>query len=206
MKNRINNRIVKDFLSYSIPAFINEIDIHASKTCREDKYHIIEYGELGLVNFYINGIVRNDPKHRYLIKNEFELRDKNENYAGRVDIIIEDCIENVIYFIEAKRIYSNENEPETEYWSENATKKYYNKVLFQARKYFDADMRNLSKFKSAFRIALIFSSIEFSDESKITIWDKYIPMGNEFYIFKKYRSLNSSNWLGLACYGTTETC
>jgi len=193
------------FIKDSIKHFFKEIEEHSTKTKRDDKYHIIEYGELGLVNFFINGIVRHDTDHRFLIMNEFELEDRNENYGGRVDIMIEDNQENVIYFIEAKRVYSQENEPETDEWNKDLTNKYYNEVLSQANKYFKADFHNLKRFSGAYNIALVFNTTKFSNNSRIKSWEKYKPTKDEFYEFGKFRSSSLTNWLGLACYGTIKT-
>jgi len=90
MKNRLNNNTIRDFIELNVPRFFNELKEHETRTNRIDEYNIGEYGEMGLVNFFINGVVRNDHAHRFLIINEFELVNSTDKYKGRVDIMIED--------------------------------------------------------------------------------------------------------------------
>lgn len=66
MENRLNNNIIRDFIELNVPKFFNELKEHETRTNRNDIYNIGEYGEMGLVNFFINGIVRNDHACGYV--------------------------------------------------------------------------------------------------------------------------------------------
>ncbi len=129
IRSNITNGSISNLFRSFLNQFYNEIEVHAIKTKRTDKYHIAEYGELGLVNILINGIIRADSKHRFLIINEFELEDKKGIYSGRVDIIIEDTEQSNVYFIEAKKETSEETAPESDKWLEEPTMKAYNEIF-----------------------------------------------------------------------------
>jgi len=198
----IANEPIYNLFNSFLTHFFKEIEFHFNNTNRNDKYHLIEYGEQGLVNYFINGIVRLDEKHRFLIINEFELADKNDNYSGRVDIIIEDTQQNDIYFIEAKREYSSENVPLTDKWSEEKTKKDYEEILKQARKYLNADWHNLASFNNKYIVALVFDSTKFQNTEHIKLWYYENLLKNEFYSFKTFKG--KEEVLGLACYGLIQ--
>jgi hypothetical protein len=199
--NIVNDSISNLFKSF-LYQFFNEIEYHLNNTKRNDKYHLTEYGELGLANYFINGIVREDDKHRFLIINEFELADKNNKYSGRVDIILEDSRLNEIYFIEAKREYSLERVPSTDKWSKEKTVMDYNKILEQAKKYLNADWHNITSINKKYLVALVFDSTKFQNIENIKLWYYQNLLDNEFYSFKTFNK--KEELLGLACYGIVQ--
>ena len=194
VNNSINN-LFKSFLSQ----FFNEIEFHLNNTNRNDKYHLTEYGELGLVNYFINGIVRADDNHRFLIINEFELADKKDKYSGRVDIILEDTHQNDIYFIEVKKEFSLETVPSTDKWSKEKSLNDYEEICNQAKSYIKADWHNLTSVNNKYIVALVFDSVKFLNKKNIKLWYYENLIENEFYSFKTYKAEEGE--LGLACYG-----
>lgn len=196
------------FFDDFIKSFFDEVDNYCNSTIRKhNKYHIAEYGEMTMVNFFISGIVRNDDIDRYILLNEFGLEKIRGNRTGRADIIMEDTLAHEIYYIEAKKITSVEDAPISDAWKEEDTKKYYQQVLEQAQKYLDTDVVNFKDDSrvTTFKIVLVFDSVRFKNKSKIKDWYFEGLKENEFYAFKTYPFENTEfDCVGLACYGKIE--
>ena len=198
--SKIDDSPLLDFIDYSISRFYLEIENYETKTKRTDKYHPGEYGEMALVNFYSNGIIRNHLNKEYLVVNEFEITDQSDNFIGRADLIVEDFEKENLFIIEAKKINSKENEPESNDWNVNETEKYYDRVLEQASKYLTGDKHNSKEFKNIYLIAMVFSSVGFKSDKYRNDWQNFKPqLNNEFYRFEIYKKANRQ--IGLACYG-----
>jgi len=193
-----------DFIKY----FFDEVDNYCCDTARKhEEFHIAEYGEMTMVNFFINGIARNDDLNRYIILNEFGIDKIEGDKTGRADIIIEDTLVYEVYYIEAKKISSNENAPKSDNWKGEEPEKYYQQILGQANKYLEADIETFkddSKM-TPYKIALVFDSVKFEDKSKVKDWYFEGLKDNEFYAFKTYPFDNPEfETVGLACYGKIE--
>lgn len=206
LKNCISNK--NDFLSKSIFHFYQTIESYLKHSNRKDKiYSIIEYGEQTLLSFFIQGIVKNDSSNNYILAQELYIGDKNDNLKGRADLLIEDQQNNSIYFIEAKKVNTkNEDEPSSDSWKDkNEVEKYYNQVLEQANKYLQSDINNkrLIDFSHIYKVALIFDSVKFKSLKAAQKWMSYkTEIKNEFYHFKLFHFNNK--FYGLACYGLIE--
>ena len=70
------------FLKSAVLNTFKEIELYINNTNRNDRFCIVEYGELTMVNFFVISIIRQDTENRYLILNEAELVDRKEKYAG----------------------------------------------------------------------------------------------------------------------------
>lgn len=202
----LNTNFSKEFIdSYFenfIKYFYDQIDFYCLGTERIHKeYHIVEYGEMSMINFFAGGIIKNDDINRYIVLNEFGMENIDGDKTGRADIIIEDTICHEVYYVEAKKLFSNENTPMSDAWKKEEAEKYYQKVLGQANKYLEADIKNFEHRKvEFFKIALIFDSVRFEDVTKIKAWHFEDLDKNEFYAFKTYKDQT----IGLACYGKIE--
>ncbi|WP_319229684.1 hypothetical protein [Draconibacterium orientale] len=194
------------FFDEFVKQFYDEIDGYCLGQLRNhSEYHIAEYGEMTLLNFFINGIVRNDSISRYNLLNEFGMDRVEGDKIGRADLIIEDtvCLEQL--YIEAKKEYSDAKTPEI--WNHEETKSYYRSILDQANKYLEADIQDIkdeSKNKF-FKIALVFDSVRFTENDVIGNWLADELLDNEFYAIKTYPStIPNYSSIGLACYGIIE--
>jgi len=212
--SNIKESSVSEFFESSIIYFYNELSRYLANTNRVfEKYHLIEYGEMTLVNFFINGIIRNDEINIYTILNEFATEKTDVYNSGRADIVIEDTILKEVFYIETKISTSKENAPDSRAWKDKSEIiKGYTDILEQADRYLKIDWKNYlhparEKFDrlnlyTFYKVAMIFDSVRFIDDTKILHWN-YIPeLDNEFYAFKTFPHKNSV--FGLACYGLVE--
>ncbi|MFW5773461.1 MAG: hypothetical protein ACOCWD_02160 [Tangfeifania sp.] len=203
--SNIADSSAREFIETAINDFYNEVDIHLSRTSRIfNEWHLVEYGEMTLVNFLINGILRNDETGFYNVLNEFGVVNPKDKSTGRADLIVEEIITKDIFYVEAKKCWSNENAPDSKSWKEENTKKDYKDIIDQAKKYLKVDFESYENIhlNDYYAIALVFDSVKFDNSSALKKWREYIPFENEFYAFKTYE--HSKKIIGAACYGMIE--
>lgn len=206
MKSEIKDKDVEKFLIDSISQFFIEIEVYQKQSKWDKGYHLIEYGEMALMSFFSNSIAKKDSQnYQYIILQEFELEDprKKQKDYGRADMIVEDVLNNNIYFIEAKQVWSGENDPEGELWKESETMKYYDKVFEQLNKYFEIiNKDSLKSINKIFLIALVFDRVIFKNPKNARLWNYEKLLDNEFYDFRTFE--HNDLIKGLSCYGLVK--
>lgn len=204
ISTNIANEFTRDFIESSVKNFYQEIENYYRLTKRRDKYHLAEYGEMAMVNNYINGIARSDEGKYFQILNELELENNSER-VGRVDIIVEDTLCHNMYYIEAKKLNSKQDAPKTNEWLPKQTKEFYNKILKQANRYLEADHKCYEDIwdPDFYSVALVFDFVRFENIDFIKGWTNYdVKHEEEFYAFKTFN--HNGNTIGLACYGILQ--
>lgn len=206
---------IRQFIEQALTSLYDEIQIHLNSSRRRyETYHIVEYGEMTMVNFLINGLIRSEGNKAYTILNEMWIDKANIENSGRADIIIEDIQTDEIFYVEAKIHASKSDAPSSVDWTSGGLiEEGYESILKQARKYVNADWKNylrpdLKEYggynrNTFYAVAIVFDSVVF-ERSINPLWYNYIPqLGNEFYTFKTFPHINESI-AGLACYGKIE--
>lgn len=185
------------FVDRSCMAFFDRINSFYNQKNFYDLF--FRFTEGSLCHLYSQGIIKHFDLNQYNYFSELGVSRSEEKW-GRIDLVIEDYQNKLLYVIETKSFWSNETEPKSNYWSKETTDKFYRENINQAKSYISYE-----KFFTSYDIhliSLVFSRIEFTKMENLDLWNFKDVEVNEFFGFETYNTPQKQ--VGIAIYGLIE--